>query len=206
MHAYYSNTNQNILDADYTILVAEVASTVNEILLNNYMIEKETDNLKKAILINQQLDTIKGTLITQTMFAEFEKQVHEKIENGENLSADNINEIYYNLIKKYNGEEVVLDEMVKYGWSRIPHFYTPFYVYKYATGISSAICIASKIISGEEGYKEKYINMLKQGCTKKSIDLLKMVDVDLETSTPYEEAFKFYQKGINQIKELINYN
>lgn len=203
MHSYYSDTNQNILDSDYTILVAEVASTVNEILLNNYMIENEPDNYKKAILINQQIDTIRSTLITQTMLAEFEKQVHEKIEKGENLSADNLNEIYYDLNKRYYGEEVYVDEIIKYGWARIPHFYTPFYVYKYATGISSAICIASKILSNEKGYIEKYINMLKQGCTKKSIDLLKMVDVDLENPQTYEEAFQFYKKGIKRIKDLI---
>lgn len=203
MHSYYSSTNQNILDADYTILVAEVASTVNEILLNNYMIEKETDNYKKAILINQQMDTIRSTLITQTMFAEFEKQIHEKIEKGKNISAGDINEIYYNLNKKYYGKDVYLDEIIKYGWARIPHFYRPFYVYKYATGISSAICIATKILSEKQEYKEKYINMLKQGCTKKSIELLKMVDVDLQSTTPYEEAFNFYKNGITQIKELL---
>lgn len=203
MHSFYSNANQTVIDSNYTIMIAEVASTVNEILFNSYMIKNEKDNYKKACLINNQLDTIKGTLITQTMLAEFEKQVHEKIENGENLTSENLNEIYYNLNKKYYGEDVFIDEVIKYGWARIPHFYRNFYVYKYATGISAAITIATKILAGEEGYVEKYLNMLKQGCTNKSIDLLKMVDVDLESDKPYEKAFEFFSNGINEIKKLI---
>ena len=204
MHSYYASKNQNIINANYTIMVAEVASTVNEILLANYLIEKETDNAKKAALINEQLDMIRATLIRQTMFAEFEKDVHAKIENGESLTSDNLNEIYYNLVKKYFGESTIANEYIKYEWARIPHFYRCFYVYKYATGITSAIVIASKILAGEEGYVEKYINMLSQGGAKDSLTLLRMVDVDLEKEETYEQAFEYFKKNLNELKKLIN--
>ena len=203
MHAYYSNKNQNILDADYTIMVAEVASTVNEILLTEYQLEHETDKKKKAEIIYELLELIRTTFYTQAMFAEFEKEVHEKIENGNMMSSEDLNTIYYTLNQKYMGESVTLGEKSKYGWARIPHFYRDFYVYKYATGISAAICIATKILNKEEGYVEKYIEMLSQGCTKKSIDLLKMVDVDLEDIYTYEVIVQFYKNKIEELKSLL---
>lgn len=203
MHSYYSNTNQNIIDANYTIMVAEVASTVNEILLANFQINSETDKEKKAELIYELLENIRATLFRQAMFAEFEKIVHEKIEKGEMLSSEDLNNIYYELNVKYFGESIIIDDDIKYEWARIPHFYSCFYVYKYSTGISSAIAIASKIISGEEGYVDRYKEMLKQGCTKKSIELLKMVDVDLESKKPYEDAIEFYKNKIEELKKLL---
>jgi oligoendopeptidase F len=204
MHSYYASKNQNVINANYTIMVAEVASTVNEILLANYLINKETDKRKKMALINEQLDMIRATLIRQSMFAEFEKEVHSKIEENESLTSDNLNEIYFELVKKYFGNACITDEDIKYEWARIPHFYSCFYVYKYATGITSAIVIASKILSGEEGYVEKYINMLSQGGAKDSLSLLKMVDVDLEKEETYEEAFKYFEKNLSTLKKLIN--
>ena len=203
MHAYYSNKNQNILDADYTIMVAEVASTVNEILLIEYQLQHETDKKKKAEIIYELLELIRTTFYTQSMFAEFEKEVHEKMENGNMLASEDLNTIYYTLNQKYMGESVILGENSKYGWSRIPHFYRDFYVYKYATGISAAVCIATKILNKEEGYVEKYIHMLSQGCTKKSIDLLKMVDVDLEDIYTYEVIVQFYKNKIEELKSLL---
>ena len=203
MHAYFSNKNQNIFDADYTIMVGEVASTVNEILLTEYQLQNETDKTKKAEIIYELLELIRGTFYAQAMFAEFEKEVHEKIENGKMVSAEDLNMIYYDLNQKYMGESVILGENSKYGWARIPHFYRDFYVYKYATGISSAICIATKILNKEEGYVEKYINMLSQGCTKKSIDLLKMVDVDLEDIHTYDSIVQFYRNKLEELKNLI---
>ena len=179
MHSYYSNKEQGVIDANYTIMVAEVASTVNEILLADYQINHEQDKKKKAELLYELLEMIRTTFFRQAMFAEFEKIVHEKIENGIMLSSDDLNDIYYKLNQKYFGEAVKIDEQIKYEWARIPHFYIDFYVYKYATGVSAAIAIATKILNKEPGFVEKYIEMLKQGCSKKSIDLLKMVDVDL---------------------------
>jgi len=204
MHSYYASKNQNIINANYTIMVAEVASTVNEIILANYLIDKETDKMKKAALINEQLDMIRATLIRQAMFAEFEKDVHSKIELGESLTSDNLNNIYFDLVKKYFGENAIINEEIKYEWARIPHFYRCFYVYKYSTGITSAIVIANKILSKEPGYVEKYINMLSMGGSKDSLSLLRSVDVDLEKEETYEDAFKYFENKLNEMKALID--
>ena len=203
MHSYYSNKEQGIIDADYTIMVAEVASTVNEILLSDYQIKHETDKKKKAELLYELLEMIRATFFRQAMFAEFEKIVHEKIEKGETLSSEDLNEMYYKLNQKYFGTEIVIDEQIKYEWARIPHFYSDFYVYKYATGVSAAITIATKILNKEQGFTEKYIDMLKQGCSKKSIELLKMVDVDLESKETYCKTIEFYRDKIEELKQLI---
>lgn len=203
MHSYYSNNNQGIINSNYTIMVAEVASTVNEILLSDYQIKNEEDKNKKAELLYELLEMIRATFFRQAMFAEFEKIVHEKIENEIMLSSDDLNKIYYELNQKYFGEAVKIDEQIKYEWARIPHFYSDFYVYKYSTGVSAAIAIATKILNKEPGFVEKYIEMLKQGCSKKSIDLLKMVDVDLESKDTYKTTIKFYTEKINELKELI---
>lgn len=203
MHSYYANKTQNAINANYTIMVAEVASTVNEILLATYLINKETDKRKKAALINEQLDMIRATLYRQTMFAEFEKQVHQKIEEGESLTSDSLNETYYELVKKYFGDSCIIDDMIKYEWARIPHFYSCFYVYKYATGITSAIVIASKILSGEKDYVDRYINMLSQGGAKGSLELLKSVDVDLEKEETYEMAFEYFKNRLDELEKLV---
>ncbi len=204
MHSYYSSMSQPYIYSNYTILVAEVASTVNEMLLSEYMINNENDNRKKAALINSQIDRIRATLIRQTMFAEFEKTVHDKVNENISLSSDDLCEIYLEINKKYFGENVVVDDNIQYEWARIPHFYSSFYVYKYATGISSAIYIANSILNKKEGYVEKYINMLKLGGSKDSLDILRSVDVDLETDTPVKEALKYYEKKIIQLEEILN--
>jgi len=203
MHSYLADTTQNILNSNYTIMVAEVASTVNEILLANYQINNETDNNKKAFLINEQLDMIRATLYRQTMFAEFEKIVHNKIEDGNNLNSDDLNNIYYGLVKKYFGDSCVIDDNIKYEWARIPHFYSNFYVYKYATGITSAIVIASKIMNHEEGFVQKYLEMLSKGGALDSLDLLKSVGVDLEKTETYDIAFEYFNKNLEELKKLI---
>ena len=203
MHSYYANNAQNAINANYTIMVAEVASTVNEILLASYLIDKEQDKKKKAALINNQLDDIRATLYRQAMFAEFEKEVHGKVEKGESLTSENLNNIYYDLVKKYFGTSTIVDDLIKYEWARIPHFYSCFYVYKYATGITSAIVIASKILKGEAGYVERYINMLSQGGSKGSLELLKSVDVDLEKEETYEIAFEYFKNRLEELNNLI---
>ena len=203
MHSYYSSKNQTIIDANYTIMTAEVASTVNEILLSDYQIKKEKDKTKKKELLYELLEMIRATLFRQAMFAEFEKIVHEKIENGETLSSRDLNTIYYRLNKQYFGDNIIVDENIKYEWARIPHFYSDFYVYKYSTGISAAISIANNIIKKGEKFTKKYIEMLKQGCSKKSIQLLKMVDVNLEEEKVYKEAINFYNEKIEELKEIM---
>lgn len=204
MHSYYADTTQNIFDSNYTIMVAEVASTVNEMLLADYQIKNETDKMKKAYLINEQLDMIRATLFRQTMFAEFEKIIHEKVEQKISLTSNDLNEIYYDLVKKYFGEEVIVDEAIKYEWARIPHFYSNFYVYKYATGITAATVIASKILAKEKGFVEKYIDMLSKGGSLDSLDLLKLVDVDLEKEETYDIAFKFFKEKLEELKILLD--
>lgn len=203
MHSYYADTTQNIFDSNYTIMVAEVASTVNEMLLADYQIKNENDTLKRAYLINEQLDMIRATLFRQSMFAEFEKVVHEKVENRNSLTSDDLNNIYFELVKKYFGPDVFIDEDIKYEWARIPHFYSNFYVYKYATGITAATVIASKILSKEEGFTAKYIQMLSKGGSMDSLDLLKMVDVDLENPKTYEIAFEFFENKLNELKKEL---
>lgn len=203
MHSYYASKNQNIINANYTIMVAEVASTVNEIILANYLINKEKDNRKKAALINEQLDTIRATLFRQSMFAEFEMDVHQRIENNESLTSKDLNNIYYNLVKKYFGGNVEIDDAIKYEWARVPHFYRCFYVYKYATGITSAIAIATKILANEPNYVKRYIEMLSKGGKEGSLELLKSIDVDLEKEETYELAFKYFEKNLNELKRLI---
>lgn len=203
MHSYYADTTQNILNSDYTIMVAEVASTVNEILLANYQIKNTENKDKKAFLINEQLDMIRATLFRQTMFAEFEQIVHEKIEQHNNLSSDDLNQMYFELVKKYFGDTTICDDFIKYEWARIPHFYSNFYVYKYATGITSAIVIAKNIMDGKDGYVEKYIEMLSKGGVEDSIDLLKSVDVDLTKKETYKIAFSYFKENLEALTKLL---
>lgn len=203
IHSYYSDNNQSIINSDYTIMVAEVASTVNEILLSEYQIKNEKDIEKKKELLYELLEMIRATFFRQSMFAEFEKVIHEKVGKGISLSAEDLNKIYYDLNKKYFGDSIVIDEEIQYEWARIPHFYSNFYVYKYATGISAAITIASNILKNGEPYIRKYIDMLKQGCSKKSIELLKMVDVDLESKETYVNTINYYKEKTKQLEELL---
>lgn len=203
MHSYYSDKNQNVLEHSYTLLLAEIASTVNEILLAQYRLDNSTDKQEKIALLYDRIETVKSTLFTQAMFAEFEQEVHSRIENEEILNAEKLGNIYVNLCRKYYGEDLVIDEYNKYNWTRVHHFFRCFYVYKYATGISCAIDIASRILAGEEGLVEKYINMLKMGGSKKSLDILKTVGIDLEDSGTYENALKFYKNDIEKLEELI---
>ena len=203
MHTYLANKSQNVINANYTIMVAEVASTVNELILANYRINNETNVDKKKALVYEQLDMIRATLIRQTMFAEFEETIHSRVGSGESLSSDELNTVYGKLVEKYFGDRCIIDDEIKYEWARIPHFYSPFYVYKYATGITSAIVIASKILSGEDGYVDKYLNMLSMGGSKDSLSLLRMVDVDLEKEDTYEIAFKYFENKLNEIKSLL---
>ncbi len=203
MHSYLSSKHQRYEYSEYTMLVAEVASTVNEILFAEYMIRNEKDDKKKAIIINSLIDRIRATLIRQTMFAEFERDVHDVVNKGETLSSEQICDMYYKINQKYFGDDVISDDYIRYEWARIPHFYRNFYVYTYATGISSAIAIASNILSGESGYAEKYLNMLSQGGAKDSLDLLKSVGVDLETTKPVEDALNYYNEKIEQLEKLV---
>lgn len=181
LHRYYSNKNQDYYYSDNAIFVAEIASTVNETLLNLYMLDKENEKMKKLI-INELLDDIKNTIYRQTMFAEFELTIHNMSFNGETLNNEKLNNIYYDLIKKFHGENVICDEYIKYEWSRIPHFYTPFYVYQYATGLSIAISIATRIYNGDAEMKDKYLEFLKSGSNDYPTNLVSKMGINISES------------------------
>ena len=203
LHSYHSDEAQDFIYAGYKIFVAEVASTCNEALLIRHLLEQSKDDKEKAYLLNYFLEQFRGTLFRQTMFAEFEKLAHAKSEAGVPLTAEVLCDIYYDLNKQYFGEDAVVDEEIALEWARIPHFYTPFYVYQYATGFSAAIAISSKILSGEPGIVEKYKKFLRGGSSLDCIDLLKICDVDMTTKEPVEEALKVFEKTLEEFSKII---
>lgn len=202
LHSYHSDKTQDYIYAGYKIFVAEVASTCNEALLIRYLLEHSKDDKEKAYLLNYFLEQFRGTLFRQTMFAEFEKITHKKSENGEPLTAEVLCDIYYDLNKQYFGENIVVDEEIALEWSRIPHFYTPFYVYQYATGFSAAIAISTKILNGEPGIVEKYKKFLSSGSSLDCIDLLKICGVDMTRKEPVEEALKVFENTLREFAAL----
>ncbi len=199
MHSYYSSKYQPQITAGYSIFVAEVASTVNEVLLIRYLLKVETDANKREHLLNHFIDSFKGTFFTQVMFSEFEKTVHEKAESGEALTLDLFNKTYEELFKAYNGDDLVVEEEVKYGWSRIPHFYRPFYVYKYATGFAAAITIADKLLLGNEKDRLEYLQFLKSGSSEFPLELLKRTGVDLTTQEPIDHALSIFHSLVQEV-------
>lgn len=203
MHSYFSSKYQPQISAGYSIFVAEVASTVNEILLIRYLLNTTTDLNKKKHLLNHFIDSFKGTFFTQVMFGEFEKITHEIAENDKPLNAEVFNTVYETIYREYNGDDITFDEEVKFGWSRIPHFYRPFYVYKYATGYASAIDIADRILSGEEGTLEQYLTFLKSGSSEYPLELLKKTGVDLTKPEPIENALKIFSGLVKEFGELL---
>jgi len=204
LHSYYSDKTQKITYAEYRIFVAEVASTCNEALLMSHLIKNCTNKKEKAYLINYHLEQFRGTLFRQTMFAEFEMITHRMAEEGVALTADTLCSVYYDLNKKYFGANVVIDEDIAYEWSRIPHFYTSFYVYQYATGYSAAIALSKKILEQGESAVHDYIrNFLCGGSSKDPIDLLKGAGVDMSKKEPVEQALEVFADLVNQLEELI---
>jgi oligoendopeptidase F len=203
MHTYYSNKAQSCLDAGYRIFVAEVASTCNEALLIHDLMERTEDPVQKKYLINHFLDQFKGTMYRQAMFAEFELLTHEIVRQGGVLTSDQICEIYLDLNKKYFGEDMVCDPQIAYEWERIPHFYTPFYVYQYSTGFAAAIAISSKILAGEPGILENYKKFLSGGNSMSPIDLLKICGVDMSSTKPVEEALDVFDEYLDKMEQLL---
>ncbi|MGI5825410.1 MAG: oligoendopeptidase F [Bacillota bacterium] len=203
MHTYYSSHTQPYVYSDYEIFVAEVASTVNETLLLRYLLDKETDKDRRLRLINYYLDQFRGTVFRQTMFGEFEKIVHEHAEQGGALSCEYYRQVYYQLNKDYFGEDMVIDQAIDMEWSRIPHFYRSFYVYKYATGFTAASALANGILTEGEAAVAKYKEFLSGGCSRSPIDLLKIAGVDMENSATLDKAFAVYRRFIDDLKDLI---
>ena len=205
IHTYYSCKNNDRLYADYKIFVAEVASTTNELLLNDYLLKNSNDNEEKLTILNNLMNLYYATIIRQTMFAEFEKIAYELRENEKPLTHEILEDTYYNLCKKYFGDEVIMDDNVKYEWERIPHFYYGFYVYKYATSLAASTYISEHIIK-DKTYLDKYIKFLSSGSSMDPLDELKIVDVDLNKKEVINEALDKFNYYIEEFKRIYEIN
>ena len=203
IHSYYTRKTQPYIYGDYSLFCAEVASTTNEILLIHHLIEKETDKNKKLYLINQELEQIRTTVFRQLMFAEFELKTHEAIENGESLTSEVLCKMWKDINIKYFGEDMNVDEEISIEWARIPHFYSDFYVYQYATGYAAASSFANSILSKGEEAVEKYKGFLKAVGSMYPIDTLKMAGVDMTTSKPLKDTLDRFNELLDMLEEII---
>ncbi|MCT4595473.1 MAG: oligoendopeptidase F [Anaeromicrobium sp.] len=203
LHSYYTRSTQPYVYGSYKIFVAEVASTVNESLLMNHLLKTTTDREKRKYLLNHYLEQFRGTIYRQTMFAKFEKMTHEMVENGQALTADTLCDMYRHLNKKYFGDNIVIDDLIKMEWARIPHFYNAFYVYKYATGFSAAISLSNQILNEGKDAVDRYINFLKSGGSDYPINQLKKAGVDMTKTEPIDSALRTFGKLVDEMEGLI---
>lgn len=202
MHSYYSDKNQEYQYAQYPIFLAEIASTVNEVLVNEYMINNAKSDSEKFLYITSFLDKYRATVYRQTMFAEFEMIIHDLERNGKSITKEVLASTYLELNKLYYGKNVISDDEIKYEWSRIPHFYTPFYVYKYATGFTAALAIASDILNNKENAKENYLEFLSSGGSKYPLEILKKCHVDMTKEEPIIKGIKMFEDKLKMAKKL----
>ena len=202
MHSYFTVKNNPYITADYPIFLAEIASTTNELLLSHYMYEHSASKDEKLSILNEKLDLFKATIYRQTMFAEFEKNAHDYVDSGNILTKDYLDDMYYDLNKTYFGPNVVVDEDIKYEWSRIPHFYTPFYVYQYATSLSISCYVALNIINKTPGFVEKYLEFLQSGGRDYPLEVLKIIDVDLKDTKVFESALEDFKNTLDEFKKI----
>lgn len=202
MHYYYSIKNNNYVDYSYSIFVAEVASQVNEIILSDYMIKNSKNKQEKLFVLDELLKRFKASVIRQAMFAEFEKEIHEKEQNGVVLTSEYLNDLYYKLNKLYYGPSVEIDKEIAFEWERIPHFFYNFYVYQYSTGYIAALKIAKDIINKKENALENYLKFLSLGCTMDPVSELKVAGVDLTKDEVYNEAFEEFEKEIEEFEKI----
>jgi oligoendopeptidase F len=203
MHSYLSSANQPYVYHQYDIFCAEVASTCNEIILQNHVLDRTTDPKKKLFLLVEFLEGMRGTVFRQTMFSEFEQKVHEMAEAGEPLTADSMGGAYREIMKRYYGPSYTHDDLVDNYWVRIPHFYYNFYVYKYATSYCAASNIASRIMNGEGGTVDAYLSLLKGGSSKYPLDLLSGAGVDMKSPKPYQDAMKLFEKMLDETEKVL---
>ncbi len=203
MHSFYSNSTQPFTYAEYKLFVAEVASTCNEVLLMEYLLKNTTDKKERAYLLNHYLDSFKGTVYRQTMFAEFEKESNRMAEQGESLTAESLNELYLKLNQKYYGTDIVSDEEIAFEWAKIPHFYYNFYVYQYATGFSAAVALARGILKEGAPAVERYKKFLCGGCSESPLELLKIAGVNLESPKPVQDALDVFGEILDEIETLL---
>ena len=202
IHSYFSNSSQPFVKSDYKIFVAEVASTVNEVLLLKYLLKTTEDRNLKKYLLNYFMDMIRTTLFRQTQFAEFEEKAHAMAESGEPLNKDNLSALYKSLNEKYYGSAVVHDDNIAVEWARIPHFYRSFYVYKYATGITAAICIADKILSEGKPAVDSYFKFLSGGCSTDPVSLLKIAGADLTKEETFLAAMREFEETLDEFEKM----
>ena len=203
MHSYLTRANQPYVYGNYSIFVAEVASTTNEALLNDYLLKTITDAEKKKYILNHYLEQFRGTIFRQTMFAEFERDIHKHVENGGALTAEFLNQHYYDLNKKYFGPDVVIDEAIKYEWSRIPHMYYNFYVYQYATGFSAAIALSDAILKQGAPALDKYLGFLSSGSSDYPINILRAAGADMETEHPVSNALAVFKTIVDELDTML---
>lgn len=203
MHSYYDRSSNDFLHSGYTIFVAEVASTFNEALLLDMLMKRAETKEEKIYLLDFYIDNYKSTVFRQTMFAEFEREVHKRVEAGEGLTAEDFNKIYYELNKLYFGPAMNVDEEIACEWMRIPHFYSDFYVYKYATGYSASAILSQKVLSGEEGAVENYMKFLKDGCNHFPIEQLRIAGVDMADPASVDKALEVFSKLVDQLEEML---
>ena len=203
MHSWFAQNSQRFQDYEYPIFLAEVASTFNEELLTHYLLKTTNDPKMRAYIINRQIDDLRGTLFRQTMFAEFEKIIHAVEERGDALTLDVFRSQYHTLLKAYFAENFVLDAELDLECLRIPHFYHAFYVYKYATGISAAVTLSQRVLSGEPGSVETYLDFLRSGGSKFPLETLKAAGVDMTTSAPIETTLHLFQQRLDELEELL---
>lgn len=201
MHSYYTRSCNPYQYGHYAIFVAEVASTVNELLLAKYVIKNSSDKNEKLFILNRMMELFRATIYRQTMFFEFERWMYDEIENDRALTADKLSDKYYELNKVYFGKDVVIDDEIRYEWARIPHFYYNFYVYKYATGLSAACYIVSGLLDGSISHND-YLSFLKCGSSKSPLDSLKLTGVDLSNPEVIESAIKMFENTIKEFQEL----
>lgn len=204
MHSYYAKKSNSFLEHSYTIFAAEVASTFNEALLLNYLLERVESEEEKKFLIDFYLNSFKSTVFRQTMFAEFERESHRLVEEGQGLTSEDFSRIYKGLNEKYFGPAMVSDEEIAYEWMRIPHFYSDFYVYKYATGFTASTILANRILNKEDGALENYFKFLKDGNKHFPIDQLRIAGVDMADPNTVDEALKIFKKNVDLLDELIS--
>ncbi|RIW35259.1 oligoendopeptidase F [Bacillus salacetis] len=205
IHSYYTRKSQPYPYGNYSIFVAEVASTCNESLLNNYLLNTIDDEKKRLYLLNHYLEGFRGTVFRQTMFAEFEHIIHKKAQEGEALTAEMLTKEYYELNKKYFGdEEISIDEEIGLEWARIPHFYYNYYVYQYATGFSAATALSKQILEEGQPAVERYIEFLKSGSSDYPIEVLKKAGVDMTVSQPIEEAMKVFEENLIEMEKMLS--
>jgi oligoendopeptidase F len=203
MHTWFAQKSQNFQDYDYPIFLAEVASTFNEELLTHHLLEQTSDSKMRAYIINRQIDDIRGTLFRQTMFAEFEKIIHAVEENDDALTLEVFKSEYHKLLQTYFAENLVLDPQLDLECLRIPHFYNAFYVYKYATGISAAVALSQRVLSGEPGSVNEYLSFLSSGGSKFPLETLKTAGVDMSTSAPIESTLRLFERRLEELEELL---